>query len=88
MLQRGGCAVSEVSKFVLHASGNLGVDGASEQAVVFETLEGLGQHLGADAFQASFELPVALRPVFERTDGQGAPLVGVNRPGVSGDLIF
>jgi hypothetical protein len=35
MLQRGGCAVSEVSKFVLHASGNLGVDGASEQAVVF-----------------------------------------------------
>jgi hypothetical protein len=56
--------------------------------VVFETLEGLGQHLGADAFQASFELPVALRPVFERTDGQGAPLVGVNRPGVSGDLIF
>lgn len=27
--------VSEVSKFVLHASGNLGVDGASEQAVVF-----------------------------------------------------
>lgn len=67
--------MSEIGEFVLDSGRYLGIHGAGEQAVIFEALERLRQHLRADALKATLELSVALRPVFESADHQCAPLI-------------
>ncbi|KAB1662124.1 zinc-binding dehydrogenase [Pseudoclavibacter sp. CFCC 13796] len=73
--QRRRRALPELGQRILDAGGNLGIDRARDEAVRFEPLERLREHLRADALETTSELAVAQRAVFECADRQRAPLV-------------